>query len=268
MNSSAKSLQASGYNERLFSGKTIRSWLHNSRFFWFRKALETTGLREFRVVEVGCFDGRLLEFFPTPPVRYEGLDADWEGGLTAAQEKFKGHAAWRFHRAAEPSALAEFADHSFNVGAALETLEHVPPHLVDGYLRELARVIDGYVLVTVPNEKGLVFLTKWLIKKFFLNSGVPYQFSELIAATLGRMHRVERNDHKGFDYAALVRQIGQHFDLVRIEGMPMPFLPVSLSFTIGILAKSKAPEKIIEMVRETPLQYPPELHKSYNLPKI
>jgi hypothetical protein len=214
--------------------------LHNSRFLWFRKTLKSTGIEKFKVVELGCFDGRLLEYFPTAPVRYDGLDADWEGGLTAAQQKFKEHPSWHFRKAADPSALAEFADRSFNVGAALETLEHILPHLVDGYLKELARVIDGYFLVTVPNEKGLLFLMKWLVKRLLPNYSVQkYKFSELLAATLGRMHRVERNDHKGFDYAALARQIGQHFDVVRIEGMPISFLPVSLSFTVCILARSK-----------------------------
>lgn len=242
MKSSANNPQANGYNERLFSGKTIRSRLHNSRFLWFRKTLKSTGVEKFKAVELGCFDGRLLEYFPTAPVCYEGLDADWEGGLTAAQQKFNQHPSWHFRKAVDPSALAEFADHSFNVGAALETLEHVPPHLIDGYLKELARIIDGYFLVTVPNEKGLIFLMKWLVKRLLLNySGQKYKFSELVAATFGQMHKVERSDHKGFDYAALARQIEQHFDLVRMEGMPMPYLPVSLSFTVCILAKSKNP---------------------------
>jgi len=240
MNDTAKNPLSKSYNERLFSRRTLRRSLHISRFLWFRKAIECTGLREFRVVELGCFDGKLLEFFPTSPVSYEGLYADWEGGLTVAQDKFKGHTAWHFHKAEDPSVLAGFSDHAFNVGAALETLEHVPPHLVDGYLKELARVIDGYFLVTVPNEKGPVFLVKWLVKKFFLNSSQPYTLSELFAATFGQLHKVERNDHKGFDYEALANQIGQHFDLLRIEGMPWPFLPVSLSFTVCILAKSKA----------------------------
>lgn len=242
MKSPTNNLQANSYNQRLFSGKTIRSRLHNSRFLWFRNTLKSTGMEKIKAVELGCFDGRLLEYFPTAPIRYEGLDADWEGGLTAAQQKFKEHPAWHFRKAVDPSALAEFADHVFNVGAALETLEHVPPHLVDGYLKELARVIDGYFIVTVPNEKGLVFLAKWLVKKLFLKySGQKYRFSEIVAATFGQMHKVERNDHKGFDYDALIRQIQQHFDLVRIEGMPIPYLPISLSFTVCILAKSKTP---------------------------
>ena len=242
MKFSTKNLQANDYNERLFSGKTIRGRLHSSRFLWFRKTLKKIGVEKFKAVELGCFDGRLLEYFPKAPVRYEGLDADWEGGLTAAQQKFKEHPSWHFRKAVDPSVLAEFADCSFNVGAALETLEHVPPHLVDGYLKELARIIDGYFLVTVPNEKGLVFLVKWLVKKFLLNySGQKYKFSELVAATFGQMHKVERSDHKCFDYGVLALQIEQYFDLIRMEGMPMPYLPVSLSFTVCILAKSKTP---------------------------
>ena len=239
MGTDSQRSSAIDYNERLFSGNSLRSRLHNSRFLWFRNTVQNLAIAEYRAVELGCFDGRLLGFFPSPPLYYQGLDADWEGGLSAAQEQYRGHERWHFRKATNPSVLTEYPDNAFNIGASLETLEHVPPPLVDGYLEQLARTIDGYMLITVPNEKGLVFLTKWLIKKMFLGSEQPYRFAELVAATFGQMNRVERNDHKGFDYDALIGQVARHFDLVRVEGLPWRRLPLSLSFTVCILAKSK-----------------------------
>jgi hypothetical protein len=227
------------YNERLFSPNTFRAWLHTGRFRWFRTALKSTGLTEFRVVEIGCFDGRLLEYFPVPPARYEGLDAGWEGGLTIAQEKFKGHKDWRFRKALDSSALQELPDKCFNVGAALETLEHVPPHLVDGYLCELARVVDGFLFVTVPVEKGMVFLPKWLYKRWVLRDAQGYTLRELAWAVLSQPHKIRRHEHKGFDYAVLAKQIQKHFDIVRLEGMPVKGLPLGASFHVCMLAKSR-----------------------------
>lgn len=231
-------IEGKTYNERLFAGNSLRSRLHRSRFYWFADQLETLSLDEYRVIELGCFDGRLLQCFERSPKRYLGLDADWEGGLTQAQEIFKNQPELTFELATDPSSMEKLPDDSFNLGASLETLEHVPPAMVDGYLRQLARVIDGYLLITVPNEKGLVFLTKWLAKKLLGHRVQAYRWSEVVAAALGRMDRVGRDDHKGFDYRALINEVAVHFDIVSISGAPTR-LPLWLSFNICIVAKSK-----------------------------
>lgn len=190
------------------------------------------------MVEIGCFDGRLLEFCPRKPKMYEGFDADWEGGLSAALEKFKGHPSWKFHAARDPREMSNLEGKSFHVAAALETMEHIPVDLVDPYLRELSRVTSGHLIVTVPNEKGMVFLTKYLYKRAFHGSTEPYEVSEVFQASIGNMKKVRRGEHKGFDYAELVKQIQEHFDVIRVEGIPFGPAP-SLSFTVGIIAKSR-----------------------------
>ena len=114
-----------------------------------------------------------------------------------------------------------------------------PPELLDDYLAEMARVLDGWLFVTVPNEKGILFLSKYLIQKFVLRSAEPYKFSEIVNATLGRMEKITRREHKGFDYMALIDQIGQHFDVQSIESIPFRILPKWAAFTIGIVAKSR-----------------------------
>jgi hypothetical protein len=100
-------------------------------------------------------------------------------------------------------------------------------------------IIDGHFFVTVPNEKGPMFLAKH-IAKAAIGSTQPYTAKEVLYATLGDLSQVERNEHKGFDYAQLVTQIGQHFDIVRVEPLPMGWMPNLTGFTIGIIAKSKA----------------------------
>lgn len=131
------------------------------------------------------------------------------------------------------------ANDVFDIAAAFETLEHVPPQMVDGYLRKTAQHLKGYFFVTVPNEKGVVFLAKWLSKNILSSDVQHYSLSELMNATLGRMDLVDRQDHKGFDYDKLIVDIEKYFDVISVSGHPLGFLPHSLCFGVGIVAKSR-----------------------------
>ncbi len=237
--SNAANQKPMGYNERLFSGKGLRSYLHSSRFEWFKRTQNTHNISAENVIELGCFDGRLLSYCETPPAKYHGYDADWEGGLSKAQAEFKDHPDWTFIKSADPADLGERADNSCTLAVALETMEHIPPQMVDDYLKQMARITNGYLLISVPNEKGLVFLAKWIAKKTFFGGAEKYTGRELFNAVLGRMDCIARNEHKGFDYAALVRNISDHFDIVSVESIPKKWMPLSFAFTVGIVARSK-----------------------------
>ena len=228
------------YNERLFEGDGFRAKLHNARFHWFQREVTKVVDAAFSMVELGCFDGRLLNYLPVPPKRYEGFDAGWEGGLAEAQRMYQQHANWHFHQATDPSALNALADKSFEVGASLETFEHVPPDSLEGYIKQLARVIEGHLFVTVPNEKGSVFLAKYFAKRLMIGADRHgYTWMEILNASLGRMEHIRRNDHKGFDYHQVVELIGKHFEVLRVEPLPFSSVPVGLGFTIGIVARTR-----------------------------
>lgn len=66
--------QGAGYNDRLFS-KVIRKFFNLARFHWAGKSLQKMGHSPQNVVEVGCFDGKLIGFLPKKPLRYVGYDA-------------------------------------------------------------------------------------------------------------------------------------------------------------------------------------------------
>ena len=104
---------------------------------------------------------------------------------------------------------------------------------------ELARLTDGHLIVSVPNELGPVFLAKYLAKLAIWRDAQAYRPREIVAATLRRSDLVERNDHKGFDYRDVVREIAARFDIIAVEGLPNIGLPVALSPTVGIFAKSR-----------------------------
>jgi 2-polyprenyl-3-methyl-5-hydroxy-6-metoxy-1,4-benzoquinol methylase len=227
-----------GYNERLFSGG-LRSKLHFARFQWFLSEVTRRTCQTDSVLELGCFDGKLIDFLPNKPSRYIGFDANWEGGLDLAKARWADAPNYFFHQASSPDEMRLNRDDVFSIAVAMETLEHVPPQMVDGYLQKISQHLDGYFFVTVPNEKGIVFLAKWLVKKFLSKDGEHYTLSELTNATLGRMDLVARREHKGFDYGLLVENIEKYFDVIDISGHPLGFLPHPFCFSIGIVAKSK-----------------------------
>jgi 2-polyprenyl-3-methyl-5-hydroxy-6-metoxy-1,4-benzoquinol methylase len=229
-----------GYNERLFSGG-LRGKLHFARFQWFLSEVTKRNCATDSVLELGCFDGKLIDFLPSKPSRYVGFDANWEGGLDIAKVKWAAHPNFLFFQAASPDEMRLKKNDVFNIAVAMETLEHVPPESVDGYLRKIAQHLEGYFFVTVPNEKGIVFLIKWLAKKILSKDAEPYTLSELSNATIGRLKLVQRREHKGFDYESLIRDIERYFDVIEILGLPLGYLPYSLCITIGIVARSKVP---------------------------
>ena len=83
---------------------------------------------------------------------------------------------------------------------------------------------------------GLLFFAIMLSTITFKNR--PY-FIELINVFLGRTNKINRNQHKGFDYDHMIYDIKKFFRIVKIEGRPFgPFLPLFLCFNICIIAKS------------------------------
>lgn len=231
--------QGFSYNERLFSGG-LRARLHFARFEWIADAIQRHNCRTESVLELGCFDGKLIDALPSRPLRYKGFDANWEGGLDLARKKWKDTPAYSFQEAARPDDLVIPPEERFDMAVAMETLEHIPPEMVDGYLRKLAGNVDGFLFVTVPNEKGVLFLGKWLAKSLFSTDADHYTIAEVANAVIGRSTRIERREHKGFDYDALIVEMSRYFEIVEVSGHPLGFLPHFLCFGVGIVARRKS----------------------------
>jgi hypothetical protein len=223
------------YNERLFS-RGFRGRLNYSRFHWLTQSLEALSCRPKSVLELGCYDAKSIRFLPVRPERYVGLDASWEKGLDLAKAAWKDEKNFEFLDCREPDDIV--LDEHFEVCICMETLEHVPPDLVEPYLAKLAERTDKYVLVTVPNEKGPIFAVKYLIKRLF-GDYEKYTLGEFVNATLGRMDKVRRREHKGFDYAVIVNSLSKYFDLVKVSPLPFQWLPTSLGYFVAIVGKKR-----------------------------
>lgn len=225
-----------GYNERLFSSG-LRKRLHLARFHWLRRKLPKLQGARTRVIELGCFDGKVLEFLPEAPEYYVGYDANWEDGLAAGRAKWESHPNYHF-RVSTSAEEMNLGSDRFDIAIAMETLEHLSEETLRPYLARLRDVTDGYLLVTAPNEKGIVFFVKYLVKAAF-GEVERHSLAEFVNATLGRMDRVGRGHHKGFDYDWLRKVVSEYFEVIEVSGIPFSALPPSLNFTVGMVARRK-----------------------------
>lgn len=227
------------YSEQLF-GRGIYGRHHRGRFEWLRKKFvalaEADGIS---VLEVGCHDGRALSHIPRRVRRYAGFDAGWGGGLERGRQHFATEKNYTFTKSTDPRDVADLEE-KFDFILCMETLEHLETPVVEGYIQAFAKKVDGCLLITVPNEKGIPLLVKATGARVLnIDRYYPYTATEFFWGLMGRLDRVRRSEHKGFDYSRLVSLIKQHFKHVRVEGIGPFRLPPSLSLTVGIVASQR-----------------------------
>lgn len=224
------------YNERLFQG--WQSIYHLKRFYWLQKKLKKYGKKNSSFIEFGCFDAKTLDFIPSEQLgSYLGLDANWENGLDIAKKKHKNKEKIILQNCSKPEDIKQVKQ-KYNIGISLETFEHVSPKFLDSYLKKLASSVDGYFFITIPVERGFSLFVATIIRT--LNQTKEgYSPAEWVNAFLGRMHKVKRREHKGFDDRIFIKQVSKYFDIKKIEGVffNTPFYNLNLS--VGIIAKSK-----------------------------
>lgn len=221
----------SSYNERLFR-KGVRKWLHEGRFRWLRRAMLRARLDRPLVVELGCFDGLALDYIPSFSAYY-GYDAGWDDGILDARRLRSGENL-HFVDCDNP---AQFdPPQGFDAFVSLETLEHVPPAMLGGYLRKASGRMrpGGYAFISLPNEIGPLFVAKHVGKRLFLECNERYRPAEFLWQSFGLTDRVERDQHKGFDYRKMARELQAHFTLVRMEGVHAPALPNLFNPFVGL----------------------------------
>jgi SAM-dependent methyltransferase len=227
-----------GYNERIFS-KGVRSRLHHARFYWLYDRVKSLFNGPVSVLELGCFDAKTISFLPYLPAKYAGYDANWENGLDIARRKFS-NPDYKFYECSRPEEMNR-AGETFDLLICMETLEHIPDEMLEGYLQKLKAAAKDALIVTVPNETGLVFLGKYLIKLLIFREGMSpsYTFADVVNQTLGRMERVIHDDHKGFDYRRLINRLRQDWDVTTVSPIPFNWLPLSLGFSVGMVCRRK-----------------------------
>lgn len=226
------------YNERLFKSG-FRKKLHEARFRWMAKNIIAFRIPQKRVFELGCFDAKTIDFLPSKPDLFVGYDANWENALILAKEKWKEHPEYIFYESTNPSEIKE-TENSFDLAISMETLEHVNANLEELYIDILYRVTNDYIIITIPNEIGLLFLLKRIYKYLFQKRYMlKYTLKEVIYTTFSKTKKVERDEHKGYNYNETIGLLKQRFDVVKVQGVQFGYLPLFLNFTVGIVGRKK-----------------------------
>lgn len=227
--------------------RRIYAFHHTRRFEWLKKKLQTLGKQNLSILEIGCNDARSLNYVPVHVGRYLGFDAGWKSGwknghphgLEAARVRFRNRPMFEFRKSTRHEDLFD-VDERFDVAIVLETFEYLDPEQLESYVFLISEKLkdDGSIFCTMPNEKGLPLFLKVIGSKLSGVQRSEYTLPQFWNALLGRMDRVPRSPRgrKGFDYAAMVKMVGQYFAQVSLEPVEPPSFPVWLSLNVGMVA--------------------------------
>lgn len=225
------------YNQRLF-GSPIVKYLHESRFFWLKKLILTKRNSKLRIIELGCLDARILNYFPADSIDYYyGIDAGWDGYTEKAIKKYKEAKKINFLISTQPNNI--LTETKADIAIAMQVFEYIPESQYSSYFKKFFDAECKDVFITVSNERGIFMLVKFLVKKLLGKNVASYTFKEMLYLMTGRMNNIKRKpgSMKGFDYKYLIDEISDYYKIEKIVGLPFPRLPLAFNFTIAIHAK-------------------------------
>jgi hypothetical protein len=229
------------YNQLLFEGNRIRRFLHMRRFHWMQSRLRHLRGSTVNVIEIGCHDAKTIMFVEQAGLevrRYVGLDPN-PTAIEAARRRWKNRPSVDIRMGSSAADLG-LETGAFDIGVCMETLEHLPDATVEAYLCALSRAVSGMVFITVPIERGAILLVKQIGYRAFNMYGERLSVVELANGVMGRMHRIPRHEHKGFDERSMLRRVQRYFEVVEAAGLFVPLL-TTFNFTFGIVGKSREP---------------------------
>lgn len=226
------------YNDRLFHGNRARRFLHERRFWWLVDRLRRLHISRAAVIEIGCYDAKTISFLERGGIavtRYVGYEADADV-FARAQPQWASRLEITLVKSNASSDIDLSA--TFDVGICMETLEHLPDDLVDGYLDALARVVRGPVFFTIPVERGAMLIAKQLGYRIFGMYGDRLSWRDLLNGALSRTDRIPRHEHRGFDDRRMLERIARYFTVTESTGLFVPYF-TTLNFTLGIVGTAK-----------------------------
>jgi hypothetical protein len=234
-------LTSPDYNTRLFGGNPLRHWFHTRRFEWLATEMARLGLRRANVLELGCNDAHLVERLRNSITldSYVGLDADKEGGVAQAQRAFESDRDVTVLLCSAAREIPDSAIQGSNVAICLEVFEHMSQEAMESYLDRIACEIDGYLFVTIPVQRGPVFVLKQLASFLLRIPQAPYTFGEFLRCSVSHLRAVKHDGHKGFDDRTVVQAIRRRFDVISVAGVWPGIPPAHWNTQVGIVAATR-----------------------------
>lgn len=217
------------------SGNTVSAWLHSRRYERARAILDgVPGTPS--VVDIGAGCARLYWHLAGGGRRisYLGIEPH-EAMARAAEHRYGGHTGFAMAcgRAEVVLPSVSAADLVF----AFETLEHVTLSTAEAILDAVAKLRPRLFVCTVPVELGAPILAKNVARALM---GYPreYTWRETAWAAIGRLDKLTPHTqwHKGFDWRRLLSAVASRFSSVRVESLPVSWLPLGLGTHVMMIA--------------------------------
>ncbi len=225
-----------------FSSGKLRLSLHLRCFHWLANYIRRAGYKRVSVVELGCSDGRVIDTLEATGVevaQFQGFDANWHESIDFAREKYAARPELSFTICKSPGEMQ--IKSQGQIGVCLETFEHALPEYVEGYLAKFRQAVTDLMFITVPVERGPIFVAKHVAKRMLgiNDEEFPTMWSrEFWNQALGRMDRVSRHEHCGFDDRDFVRAVTRHFEIISAKGLFISDLPM-LGPSLGIVCRPR-----------------------------
>ncbi|HEY5220188.1 MAG TPA: class I SAM-dependent methyltransferase [Gemmatimonadaceae bacterium] len=229
--------------KQLFGGCSLLSWSHRRRFETaIALAAPYTGRP---LLDYGCGDGTFLAMAHADFPGSVGLEVDPEL-VRICTERFGHLGGLRFLLASDGDT---YKAAQFGVVLCTEVLEHCPSDAVDVALARMKRLVapDGRVIISVPVEIGLPLAVKQAARavaarrvssdylhrerysaRDFLRMLVardratverPVYETQFASGIPNRYH-----GHKGFNWRAMRRRVGEEFRVVETRFSPISWL--------------------------------------------
>jgi SAM-dependent methyltransferase len=200
------------YYEKNQNFNPLVSYLHNIRYKYLIELFDHFQIlnpnKEINIVDIGCAHGKVFGLLNKRyKINYLGIELNQEFA-EMAKSRYGQERNFRIINDSIENHYSELKNTDFII--SLETLEHIPEHVVVRLIEQIAIANPKYFVCSVPNEVGPIV---WIKNVGSLLMGymrhTEYKWSETLYAGLYQLDKIETHStgHKGFDWRWLAQTI-------------------------------------------------------------
>jgi uncharacterized protein YfbU (UPF0304 family) len=243
-NSEKKKTAAANY-EKAQSFNPIVKFLHGVRYGHLLREFDAisarSGDRPIRVVEIGCAFAKTFSILKDRyKVDYLGIELNSLAAETA-HDRYSRYDNFRIINDPVENHYAEFE--TADVILAMETLEHIPEHIVVRVVEAIGKARPETFICSVPNEVGPIVWVKnvgSLLMGYMRHK--EYRWSETWHAGIYNLDKVDAHGtgHKGFDWRWLAQTIRHNIRITESHSSPVSWFPKTLSVSVIFICRRGA----------------------------
>jgi SAM-dependent methyltransferase len=241
MNESQKWEEEYEKNQRFNS---LVTWLHSYRYrsilSVFKQLSASISNRPIRVIDIGCAHAKLFLILNNRfRIDYTGIEPN-QTLAKIAKERYQTNSNFKIIHDAAENQIREVINADIIV--ALETLEHIPEHVVVRIVEEISKIRPKLFVCSVPVEIGPAI---WLKNLGSVATGYvrhkEYTWKETFWAGFGKLDKLPPHGtgHKGFDWRWLAQTIRHNMHILEIRKFPFRLLPATLSTSVFFVAEPR-----------------------------